>query len=65
MGQGEYSKDSETIQDLSLKDYIEILEKEIHEESYFEEVYTGKKAFELFAIFKNMWKHQCKDSQEL
>ena len=65
VGQGEYSKDSETIQDLSLKDYIEILEKEIHKESYLEEVYTGKKAFELFAIFKNMWKHQCKDSQEL
>lgn len=60
LGQGEYSKDFETLQDLALKDYIEILEKQIHKETYYEEVYTGLKAFNLFNIFKNMWIHQCK-----
>lgn len=60
VGQGEYSKDVETLQDLALKDYIEILEKQIHKEGFYEEVYTGSKAFQLFSIFKNMWLHQCK-----
>ena len=60
LGQGEYSKDFETLQDLALKDYIDILEKQIHKENDYEEVYTGVKAFNLFNIFKNMWLHQCK-----
>lgn len=60
VGQGEYSKEVETLQDLALRDYIEILEKEIHKEACYEEVYTGIKAFNLFSIFKNMWLHQCK-----
>lgn len=60
LGQGEFSKDFETLQDLALKEYIEILEKQIHKEGTYEEVYTGIKAFNMFNIFKNMWLHQCK-----
>lgn len=64
VGQGEYSKDFETIQDLSLKDYIDLLEKQIHKEADYEEVFTGKKAFNLFSLFKDLWKHQCKEKKE-
>ncbi len=61
VGQGEYSKEIETVEDLALKDYVEILEKEIHNEVHFEEVYSAEKTFKLFKLFKDMWHHNCKN----
>ena len=61
VGQGEYSKEIETVEDLALKDYVEILEKEIHNEVHFKEVYSAEKTFKLFKLFKDMWHHNCKN----